>query len=138
MFFYLYLGRRAWRIDQELRRLAAGSGQSIAIPWLRRSIGVLAWCGAIGYAAIILVWEVGVVAKQIVDRSALARIRAQPPSEDMMVAFFDGILPTWRLAIARGVQRVFYGSKFHKDASVLFEYLGLKEVERYYSAWWGA
>jgi len=41
---------------------------------------------------------------EIVDRAALARIRAQPPSEDMMVAFFDGILPTWRLAIARGVQ----------------------------------
>lgn len=37
----------------------------------------------------------------------------------------------------RGVKRVFYGSKFHKDASKLFEALGLVEVERYYSAYWG-
>lgn len=41
---------------------------------------------------------------EIVDRAALAEIRAQPPSADMMVKFFDGILPTWRLALARGVQ----------------------------------
>lgn len=37
----------------------------------------------------------------------------------------------------RGVQRPFFGSKVMKDAAVLFESLGLVEVERYYSGWWG-
>lgn len=37
----------------------------------------------------------------------------------------------------RGVQRVFYGSKLHKDASQVFEELGMTEVERYYSQWLG-
>jgi hypothetical protein len=38
----------------------------------------------------------------------------------------------------RGVQRVFYGSKRSLDAAALFERLGMTEVERYYTAWWGA
>lgn len=37
----------------------------------------------------------------------------------------------------RGVQRMFVGSKMHKDASWLFERLGYREVEKYYSAWLG-
>jgi len=37
----------------------------------------------------------------------------------------------------RGVQRIFTGSKSHKDASKLFEFLGYTEVERYYSKWIG-
>lgn len=37
----------------------------------------------------------------------------------------------------RGVQRMFVGSKLHKDASWLFEKLGYDEVERYYSVWLG-
>ena len=37
----------------------------------------------------------------------------------------------------RGVQRVFYGSKLHKDASRLFEYLKMEPVEVYYSKWIG-
>jgi GNAT superfamily N-acetyltransferase len=37
----------------------------------------------------------------------------------------------------RGVQRMFVGSKLHKDASWLFDRLGYQEVERYYSAWLG-
>ncbi len=41
---------------------------------------------------------------EVVDREALAAIRANPPSLNVMVQFFDGILPTWRLALARGVQ----------------------------------
>jgi Domain of unknown function (DUF4062) len=41
---------------------------------------------------------------EIVDRAAIAEIRAHPPSTDVMVQFFDGILPTWRLALAPGVQ----------------------------------
>jgi hypothetical protein len=41
---------------------------------------------------------------EIVDRDALAKIRANPPSLDVMVQFFDGILPTWQLALASGVQ----------------------------------
>lgn len=37
----------------------------------------------------------------------------------------------------RGVKRIFVGSKMHKDASWLFELMGFKEVERYYSHWIG-
>ena len=37
----------------------------------------------------------------------------------------------------RGVQRMFVGSKIHKDASWLFEKLGYKPVETYYSTWLG-
>lgn len=37
----------------------------------------------------------------------------------------------------RGVQRMFVGSKVHKDASFLFEKLGYEKVEVYYSAWLG-
>ena len=37
----------------------------------------------------------------------------------------------------RGVQRVFFGSKLHKDSGRLFEALGLKPVETYYSSWIG-
>lgn len=37
----------------------------------------------------------------------------------------------------RGVQRFFVGSKCHKDASWLFEYLGFEPVETYYSKWLG-
>lgn len=37
----------------------------------------------------------------------------------------------------RGVQRLFVGSKLHKDASWMFERLGYTEVERYYTTWLG-
>lgn len=37
----------------------------------------------------------------------------------------------------RGVQRMFVGSKLHRDTSWLFERLGYTEVERYYSVWLG-
>jgi GNAT superfamily N-acetyltransferase len=37
----------------------------------------------------------------------------------------------------RGVERMFVGSKLHKDASWLFQKLGYTEVERYYSLWLG-
>ena len=42
-----------------------------------------------------------------------------------------------RVARSRGVQRIFAGSKMHKDASFLFEQLGYREVERYHSLWIG-
>ena len=38
----------------------------------------------------------------------------------------------------RGVQRLFYGSKLHRDASRLFEYLGCEPVETFYSKWIGS
>jgi len=38
---------------------------------------------------------------------------------------------------ARGVQRIFVGSKCHADASVLFERLKYSKVEVYYSKWIG-
>ena len=37
----------------------------------------------------------------------------------------------------RGAQRIFYGSKLHKDASRLFEYLKMEPVEVYYTKWIG-
>lgn len=37
----------------------------------------------------------------------------------------------------RGIQGLIVGSKLHKDASWLFDYLGYKEVERYYQQWIG-
>lgn len=37
----------------------------------------------------------------------------------------------------RGVQRVFYGSKVHQDASVLFKRLGCEPVETFHSKWIG-
>lgn len=37
----------------------------------------------------------------------------------------------------RGVQRIFYGSKLHKDASRLFKYLKMEPVEVYYTKWIG-
>ena len=37
----------------------------------------------------------------------------------------------------RGVHRMFYGSKFHKDASRLFEFLKMEPVEMYYTKWIG-
>jgi hypothetical protein len=42
-----------------------------------------------------------------------------------------------RAAKARGVQRMFVGSKLHKDVSALFERLGYIEVERYFTFWVG-
>lgn len=37
----------------------------------------------------------------------------------------------------RGVQRVFMGSKLHKDSGWLFERIGYSPVETYYSKWLG-
>lgn len=37
----------------------------------------------------------------------------------------------------RGVQRMFVGSKLHKDASWLFQRLGYEPCETYYTAWIG-
>ena len=37
----------------------------------------------------------------------------------------------------RGVQRMFFGSKLHKDASKLFEFLKMQATEIYYSKWLG-
>lgn len=37
----------------------------------------------------------------------------------------------------RGVQRMFVGSKMHKDASFLFEKLGYEPVESFYCLWMG-
>ncbi len=42
-----------------------------------------------------------------------------------------------REAKRRGVQRIFYGSKNHKDSSRLFGALGFDPVETYHSKWVG-
>lgn len=41
---------------------------------------------------------------EIVGIDMLTDIRAKAPTLDVMVQFFDGILPTWQLALAPGVQ----------------------------------
>lgn len=42
-----------------------------------------------------------------------------------------------REAQRRGVQRVYFGSKTHKSCAHIFEDMGMVEVDRYFSAWWG-
>lgn len=37
----------------------------------------------------------------------------------------------------RGVQRMLFGSKLHKDASRLFDFLKMEPIETYYSKWIG-
>jgi hypothetical protein len=64
------------------------------------------------------------------DGDSLDRVEGQM----VCMTLFDKVKEA---AKARGVQRVFYGSKSHKDASILFEAQGATEVERYYSMWLG-
>lgn len=64
------------------------------------------------------------------DADSLTQMEAHMLSMQLFEAVRDE-------AKRRGVQRVFYGSKLHKDASRVFEELGMVEVERYYSAWLG-
>jgi len=52
--FYLYLGRKAWRIDQEYRGLAGKSQETAATPPLRKWLGRLAWGAAIYYALVLV------------------------------------------------------------------------------------
>lgn len=42
-----------------------------------------------------------------------------------------------RICNNRGVKRIVVGSKTHKDASKLFEFLGYTEIERFYSLYIG-
>ncbi len=51
--FFLYLGRRAWRIDQEYRSLADKTQGKLTMDPLRRWLGRLAWGAAIYYATVI-------------------------------------------------------------------------------------
>jgi serine/threonine protein kinase len=70
LLFYLFLGRRTWRIDQEFRRLAAGTLQSAAMPRLRRWSGSLAWALAIAFAVSVCLWEAGFATQQIIQQAA--------------------------------------------------------------------
>ena len=64
------------------------------------------------------------------DGDSLSRVEGEMVSEDLFRT-------VQREAARRGVQRMFVGSKLHKDASALFERLGYIEVERYFSTWLG-
>jgi hypothetical protein len=81
LLFYLYLGRLAWRVDQEFRRLAAESIQSATIPRSRRWVGALAWVMAIGFAAGLIAWEAFVVTQQVVDQAVSPRKISAGPLE---------------------------------------------------------
>jgi tetratricopeptide (TPR) repeat protein len=50
LIFFFYLGRRAWRIDQDYRSLASRIELNTAISSSRKWLGGLAWAGAIFYA----------------------------------------------------------------------------------------
>jgi hypothetical protein len=50
--FYLYLGRTAWRIDQEYRSLAGRPDQVASIPASREWLSRIAWSAAIYYALV--------------------------------------------------------------------------------------
>jgi hypothetical protein len=65
LFLYLYLGRRAWRIDREFRAMAARSLPSSAIPWLRRLIGRLAWCLAVASSVGLIAWQAASLARTL-------------------------------------------------------------------------
>jgi hypothetical protein len=52
--FFLYLGRRAWRIDQEYRSLAGAMHGIDTTSPRRKSLGRLAWGAAIFYAAVLV------------------------------------------------------------------------------------
>lgn len=41
---------------------------------------------------------------EVLNAAAIAQMRDRQPSEQEMIAFFDGLLPTWRLVLARGVE----------------------------------
>ena len=69
-FFYLYLGRRAWRIDQEFRDMAAGSLRSTPIPRVRGSIGMIAWCLAIAFALSLVAWQARRIFQNVIERIA--------------------------------------------------------------------
>ena len=53
LLFFLYLGRRAWRIDQEYRILARRANP-VEPPPLRRWVARLAWAIAIYYVAVLI------------------------------------------------------------------------------------
>lgn len=64
------------------------------------------------------------------DDDSLSQVEAQMISDDLFKAVEAE-------ARRRGVDRMFVGSKLHKDVAALFERLNYKEVERYYSCWLG-
>lgn len=59
---------------------------------------------------------------------------SQVEAEMLALQLFEAVREE---AKRRGVKRWFLGSKLHKDASSVFEELGMIEVERYYSQWLG-
>ena len=83
LYFYLYLGRRAWRIDQEFRGLAVGSIRSKSVPWLRRSMGFLAWALAISFALSLIVWQGGVATRAVSGRALTGPAASVGPVERM-------------------------------------------------------
>lgn len=64
------------------------------------------------------------------DEDSLTQVEAHMLSVQLFEAVRDE-------AKRRGVQRWYAGSKLHKDASRVFEELGMVEIERYYSQWLG-
>jgi serine/threonine protein kinase len=80
LFFYLYLGRRAWRIDQEFRTMAAGSLRSATVPRTRDWFGRLAWCLAVGISLCLIGAQTAKFAQIVVD--GVSRAKRGVPSDD--------------------------------------------------------
>ena len=55
--------------------------------------------------------------------------------------YFGGIRAVRRFIEAeakrRGIHKLYYGSKLHKDCGRLFEFLKMEPIETYYSKWIG-
>lgn len=64
------------------------------------------------------------------SEESLTRMEANMTAEQLFETVKDE-------AQRRGVQRAFFGSKWHQDASALFEKMGMVRADVYYSAWWG-
>ncbi len=73
LFFYLYLGRSAWRIDHEFRSLAARSLRSTPAPRMRRTIGALAWILAVSASLVIVGYQARTLAGKVIDLGAAIR-----------------------------------------------------------------
>jgi serine/threonine protein kinase len=73
LFFYLYLGRRVWRIDQEFRAMAAGALRSADVPRARVWFGRLAWSLAVGFSLYAIGVQTAKVARIVIEGVARAK-----------------------------------------------------------------
>ncbi len=79
--FYLYLGRRAWRIDEEFRTMAAASLPRAAIPRARQLLGRFAWLLAVALSVAIIGSQTAKIALIVVDGVGRMKRGTAPDAE---------------------------------------------------------